>query len=321
MGKAIQAIDLCGGAGGWACAARGLPVEIVLAVDLWEDACKTYELNFPGTTVYRADLRNPDVHAGILEACPTPTDLVLGGIPCEWVSRLRNGNRPGVDELAGQRRTLDAVLDMVKAIAPRWWCLEDVCDIFKELPPFTPHMVLWSAEDSPQNRRRLFIGEFPAPPRGSCSALADSCFRPGPYRLGRRLATRECVEGHAARGKAKAIHGGKKALTIINQSSQHEGEYGVLAPELPGGKRQLEWQEAARLQGFPEDFLFYGSATSVGKMVGQAIQIDTGRAILEAIVQEKEKNLHPRGGKKSRSIAAASAGNLKKKTLLAGKEN
>jgi site-specific DNA-cytosine methylase len=53
--------------------------------------------------------------------------------------------------------------------------------------------------------------------------------------------------------------------------------------QVPGRKRQLEWQEAALAQGFPADYLFYGSPTRVAKMIGQAIQIDLGRAILKAI--------------------------------------
>lgn len=283
--KRIKAIDVCGGAGGWACAARGLPIDIILAVDLWADACNTYKLNFPATTVVHGDVRHEDIRAMILDHAGL-IDLVLGGIPCEWISVVRNKNPPGAEEVAAQRATLDAVLQLVDDVKPRWWCLEDVCQLLKELPPFTPHMVLNSAEDSAQKRKRLFVGAFPGPRRGKCRARAASCLRPGPYRLGRRLAARELKDGHVEFGQAKAIHGRRKALTVLNQSSQHDAEYGVADPRVPGGKRQLEWQEAARLQGFPEDFVFYGSPTSVGKMVGQAVQIDTGRAILEAIVAE-----------------------------------
>lgn len=64
----IKAIDLCAGAGGWGCAARGLPIDIVLAVDLWPVACKTYELNHPSTRVLCGDLRDGGVRAAVLEA-------------------------------------------------------------------------------------------------------------------------------------------------------------------------------------------------------------------------------------------------------------
>lgn len=60
MNTTIRAIDLCAGAGGWACAARGLPITIVAAVDFWRPACETYRLNHPGVKVIEGDLREGD---------------------------------------------------------------------------------------------------------------------------------------------------------------------------------------------------------------------------------------------------------------------
>ena len=50
--------------------------------------------------------------------------------------------------------------------------------------------------------------------------------------------------------------------------------------------RTLEWQEAASLQGFPENYTFIGTRRQAAQMIAQAIQIDTGRAILKAICEE-----------------------------------
>ena len=60
---------------------------------------------------------------------------------------------------------------------------------------------------------------------------------------------------------------------------------GWWAPPRHGGCH-MEWQEAAALQGFPHDYVFYGSPTDVWSMVGRAIQIQTGRAILKSIVRD-----------------------------------
>ena len=57
----------------------------------------------------------------------------------------------------------------------------------------------------------------------------------------------------------------------------------VVDPTLPGGRREFTWRESARLQGFPADYVFVGSLTNVRTMIGNAVQIDTARAILEAI--------------------------------------
>jgi site-specific DNA-cytosine methylase len=52
------------------------------------------------------------------------------------------------------------------------------------------------------------------------------------------------------------------------------------------GWRQVEWQELAVLQGFPNDYCFCGSPTRVVKMIAQAVQVDTARAILERLIEE-----------------------------------
>jgi site-specific DNA-cytosine methylase len=76
----------------------------------------------------------------------------------------------------------------------------------------------------------------------------------------------------------------EKSPTVINLHSRHDN---YAAAQMPDGRwRQLEWQELARLQGFPEDYVFIGSPGRVGKQIGQAVQIDTARAILRALCAE-----------------------------------
>jgi len=292
--KIIRAIDLCCGVGGWACAARGLPIHITHAFDLWPEAAKTYEINHPETEVVVGDLTRRAIYRKLIDACSHETDLVLGGIPCETVSILRNGwnpkNRPRQPEIADWRKLLDRCLYIVRMLGPRWWCLEDVAGIVQHLPPLTPWVEINSAEYSPQARRRIYVGEFPRPPRGANMEVMRSRLRPGPYRVGKRLwpmtpATSNVYDGSHCYGAAAD----RKSPTICSFSSRRDAEMGVLDPSLPRGKRQMEWTEAARLQGFPEDYLFYGSPTAVSKMIGQAIQIDTGHAILKAIVAEAQK--------------------------------
>lgn len=306
-GRPIRAIDLCAGAGGWACAARGLPdpgVEVVLAVDMWEPACRTYGLNHPRAQVLQADLREATVRRQILRLARElgPIALVLGGIPCEWLSVYRTLQQPTEEEIARERDTLDSVLALVEEIGPTWWCLEDVAGIVKELPPFTPHVQIDAAEYSAQRRKRTYVGRFPLPPKGDCADTLASRMRPGPYRIGRRCFDRKPVRRrNFTRDCTLAAELDRKAPTVVAISSRRDAELAVVDPSLPSGdpaavgKRQMEWQEAATLQGFPDDYLFWGSPTDVGIMVGRAIQIDTGRAILRAIVNESNT---PRGRKR-----------------------
>ena len=290
MAERIRAIDLCAGAGGWACAARGLPIDMTHAFDFWPVACKTYGLNHPATKVVCGDLRDAAIQAQV-RALRGKVDLILGGIPCEWLSLYRNvghkGTRIKAGEIADQRRTLDAALDLVRYLDPRWWCLEDVKGLLKELPPLLPYREINAAGYSAQRRKRVFIGEFPAPPPGTCTQVLKDRLRPGPYRIGRRTFDRVPVKNKSMRATTcYAAYPDEKAPTVCAVTSRRDGELAVMDPALPGGKRQMEWQEGARLQGFPEDYLFFGSPTDVYLQVGRAIQIDLGRAILEAVCKE-----------------------------------
>lgn len=288
----IRAIDLCSGAGGWACAARDLPIDVVMAVDFWDTACKTYKLNFPATDVVCGDLRDPAVRDRVLALAST-VDLVVGGIPCEWLSVYRNvghaKTRVTNSERIAQPKTLRSVLSLVKALAPRWWCLEDVKQLARELPNGTPYVEIDAADFSAQRRKRIYVGRFPIPKPVAWNQefKMQACLRNGPYRIGRRTFGRRPATTNTFRAETfLGAYPDKKAPTICAISSRRDAEMAIVDPDIPGGVRQMEWQEAAELQGFPPNFVFYGSPTDCHVMVGRAIQIDTGRAILEAIVNE-----------------------------------
>jgi len=62
--------------------------------------------------------------------------------------------------------------------------------------------------------------------------------------------------------------------------------------ETPGGHlRRLSLQEAAAVQGFPEDYLFAAAEQRAWKLIAQAIPIYVGRAILKATCTAKKVQL------------------------------
>lgn len=284
MKRELRALDLCGGVGGWACAARDLPIRVAMAIDLDEGALTTYGLNHPDTWTVLADVRALPF---AVEKMTGRFDVVLGGIPCEAICKWRDltkRTRADETEITDWHTILDACLHLVPVLDPRWWCFEDVVPVIKHLPPLTPYQVLDSADFSGQRRRRAYVGQFPTPkPRRNQSRLADY-LRAGPYRIGQRVLRRIPKRTHAW---GSGIHSwwdpGRKAPTVCTVSSQRDPENVIVDGPL---RRQVEWQEAALLQGFGADYVFYGSPTRVAKHIGQAIQIDTGRAILEAICRE-----------------------------------
>jgi site-specific DNA-cytosine methylase len=288
----LKAIDLCGGAGGWACAAAGLPIDIVLAVDFWEPACKTYELNHPATKVLCDDVRSAAVRAAIKAV--GSVDAVLGAVPCNWLSSYRVLCKVEAIEQADQREVLDAVLAIVKHIAPEFWCIEDVKQLARELPIFTPWEEINARHFSAQRRKRIFVGEFPRPPKQVCDRLLRDAVLPGPYRIGRRAFGRTPQQSRTFTSSTTlGALLDRKAPTVTGQCSRRDAEMVVVDPAMPGGIRNFEWQEMALLQGFPRDYLFYGSPTDVMKQVGGAVQIDTARAILTAMVKAAANKPQP----------------------------
>jgi site-specific DNA-cytosine methylase len=165
-----------------------------------------------------------------------------------------------------------------------------VPQLARELPIFTPYVVLDSRHWSAQRRKRIFVGRFPKPRRPKNGQVLGDLVRPGPYRIGRRLSGRTPAISKTFRpDRCLAAPLDKKSPTVLSTCSRRDAEIALVDPRLPGGMRNVEWQEWARLQGFPEDYVFWGSPTDAMKMVGRAVQIDLARAILQGIVAEWEE--------------------------------
>jgi site-specific DNA-cytosine methylase len=273
----LRAIDVCAGAGGWAVAARGLPINIVAAFDREADALKTYALNHPGTETILCDVvtHNFAKWKGI--------DLILGGIPCEQVSAFRAIHKTKSPEIDGLAKLITRCLSLPKLLRAPHWCFEDVCQLEKHLPILTPHFIVESASFSPQRRRRMFVGSLPCPNGGADERVLEHALRRGPYRIGGRLYGR--TPSVNFNNKPRSFYPWmphKKSPTVFTLNSRRDAEGAVKFREH---WRQLEWQELAALQGFPDDYIFCGSPSRVTKMIAQAVQIDTARAILSNFVR------------------------------------
>lgn len=275
----LRAIDVCAGAGGWAVAARGLPIDIVAAFDLQEDCLETYNLNHPGVVCIQCDVTEYDFSRYVGHV-----DLVLGGIPCEDISAARRNVPLPEEKRESFVRLLNKCLAVPGQVGARWWCYEDVVDVLRHMPLFTPHFVLNSQDFGPQRRKRAYLGNTPMPaPQGNTELLGDY-LRRGPFRKSLHLRDRTPRRSQVYGSKCfYPWMPGEKSPTVYGVTSQHD-KYSAAA--LGDDWRSMQWQELAALQGFPDDYVFMGTPTRTVKMVAQAVEVRTGRAILEALCAE-----------------------------------
>jgi site-specific DNA-cytosine methylase len=285
--RPLTAIDVCGGAGGWAVAARGLPIRVVAAFDQAEDCLATYGRNHPGVELVLGDVTTQDLRKW------KGVDLILGGIPCEQISAARRCRPLADNDREAWQSLVARFLGLPTELGAAWWCYEDVRDILRFVPTGTPHFTLDSQDFSRQRRKRAYLGNLPPPLKLSFDPRTFAhAMRPGPHRVNPRLLERKPGRSFTYGGDPKRRdelekrfypwEPREKSPTVTALDSRHDN---YAAARLPDGSgwRQIEWQELAVLQGFPPDYVFMGSAGRVTKMVAQAVQIDTGRAILQGL--------------------------------------
>lgn len=268
MTEPIRAIDFCAGAGGWAVASRGLPIEWVAVADKAADCLETWGINHgaahPDCRLVQCDLATPEGLAQVLKAAGKRIDLIVGGIPCEQVSTAR-GNKPLRNgELGSLHSLIDNLFELVRLLRPRWWAIEDVEAILPHLPsPLVsgiPCCVrkIDASEYGPQRRHRVFFGSYPwpiAPPEPGPRTLGD-VLRPGPYRTLSNVKRYERTTGKWYGGMVREQDPQKPAVTVTTQQGKIDTamvplvrvlDSAAAAPVVVNGQRH----ERGHLVGMP----------------------------------------------------------------------
>ena len=270
-----------------------LPFEIIWANDLNSAACKTYERNL-GHKIHCGDVWS------VIDTMPKSADVLIGGFPCQDISV--NGKRHGVD---GARSGLyRAMVEAIKRVKPKVFVAENVKGLLMKYNRKSLERVLsdfnglgynvsyqlYRAADYgvPQTRERvLFVGTSkdvspfvpPSAERDASSwitaeeALSDlenlkespafnhiwSLANVSPEQGNRRLvATRP---GHTIRAEC---HG--------NIQFHYR---------LP---RRISMREAARIQSFPDKFIFEAGLRETERQVGNAVPPILGWHVARAVL-------------------------------------
>lgn len=304
---ALTSVEICTGAGGQALGLEKAGFTHRAVVEIDPHACETLRLNRSKWGVVEADLHrwDPSGFEGV--------DLFAGGVPCPPFSKA--GRQLGPDD---ERDLFPRALELTDAIRPKAVMLENVRGLLD--PVFSDYRAvvearldeigynaswkLLNASDFgvPQLRPRVImvalrkdLGEFEWPKASRVSAPT----------VGEALKDLMAANGWAG-ADAWAHNADAIAPTLVGGSKKHGGpdlgptrareawlKLGVngktLAEEAPGadfdGVPRLTVRMAARLQGFPDSWEFYGRKTHAYRQVGNAFPPPVARAVGKQIAK------------------------------------
>lgn len=265
--------------------------KIIWANEISSAACKTYRCNL-GDHVVEGDISQE------IENLPLEADVIIGGFPCQDISI--NGKMLGIN---GKRSSLYTyIVEAVQKVHPKAFVAENVGGLLlkKNSASFEKIMAdfgslgynvnchLYHAEDYgvPQTRERVFIvgtrKEYPA------------FTPPSPTTHNNPVTVKTALEDLES-------HPEDKAFSHIWSKANVSGEQGnrrmiadrpgyTIRAECHGNiqfhyslPRRISMREAARIQSFPDDFLFPCGLRDTERQIGNAVPPVLGWYVANAV--------------------------------------
>jgi len=269
--------------------------QVVYANDFDKDSCNTYETNYKHKPVCK-DISN-------IKTIPD-CDILTGGFPCQGFS-IANVHRKETDS---RNKLYKELVRLLKLKKPKYFIFENVKGIlssggyenktdkknkrgkiFKiiieelEHCGYNVHTKLFKLKwyDIPQNRERvIFIGirndisdkiifSWPSEKQEITKTLKDAIYDlPISYDESiQHIGTKHKVKITGYMGNRK-LDWDKISPTITGRGGSSGGP---VINIHPSNERRMTVREYARIQTFPDDFIFSGSMTSMYRQIGNAV--------------------------------------------------
>ena len=285
-------------------------MEIIWANELNPAACRTYRKNF-GDYIVEGDICEQ------IKNLPSSADIVVGGFPCQDISI--NGKMLGVN---GKRSSLYTyIVEAVKKTEPKVFVAENVKGMmtlhkgtifkrvitsFEEAGYKTFYSLLNAADYGvPQKRERVIIvgirkdiweqrGDFIFPAKTNDGnwvplsvAVPELAIKEKKYYFSERAVQgMKNAKNNMKRGLAQNLD--EPCLTVTShlaKVSLNSRDPVLLVDPKKELYRRFTPLEAARIQSFPDDFVFAGTETTAYKQIGNAIPPVLFWHITDAIVK------------------------------------
>lgn len=307
----MRVVDLFCGCGGLSLGFEKAGMEVVAAFDNWPDVLAVYRQNFAHPALM-TDLM--DVDSAISEIIPFKPDMIIGGPPCQDFSSA--GKR---DEDNGRGDLTVAYARIISGIRPQWFVMENVERILKTQKLQEAMAIFRSAGYGmtcavlnaalcgvPQKRKRFVmigkLGEKEDFMRDTLlERLSDHEMTVAEY-FGDKLPIKYYYRHPRSYVRRGIFSTDEPSATIRGVNRPMPKGY-HLHPGDPvrslEGIRPLTTQERSMIQTFPEDFQFEGTKTNIEQMIGNAVPVNLGRYVADAIFRysgEQRETIKKRKG-------------------------
>lgn len=314
--------DIFSGAGGFGLGFRKAGFKIKVAVEIDRDAARTYSANHQNTVVLQEDVANVDYKD--LVKYGGEIKIIIGSPPCEpFTAANPNRIEDPADRLyvdpAGQL-TLEFIR-LVGELGPEVFVMENVAALaeeplksyiereFKRVGYHVYFNVL-HAEDYgvPSRRRRVFISNIEIKPPKTRRVTVREAIGDMPPPDSGQLPNHESVSlSPKKQQRITRLKPGEALMRYKGAVGFYENYIRLIwddiAPTVMGSRRFvhpeehriLTVREQARLMGYPDDYVFYGSKDAQYNQVGESVPPPLAYVIALEVRKFLERRNYSRG--------------------------